>query len=391
MSGTAGGTGFYRILVAVETDATQYYGPDAKRPAVLGSGDAESLLSHIAADLKALLPEAMGCSLITAGALFDQTQVLRPEFPVFRALESVPSRRGETEFKPRLVSIGAEQGAMPVGDLQPLEEIPLGLLQLLPVVLHGPAERVTELGQAMEYRFLEEGQLSPHTATWMQTAFGIRINHARFMTLIDLNAMLRLQLDHFGFLPLWEILDTALTGHEDSLRVTSDSGMEFEWKDGAVHTEFQTFDHWATRGSGAQKIAARQALAEAYGDWTRELRQYLTTLKAHGVELQFHLPGTDEPLTGTFMVEQSDSEPGSGDSTITEHSYSELGTVAITVLRGGQVENYYPLTAQGLNDIHTHLRKHVPGQHTVAFPGTILYDSKTRRLVPDTDPMKGSG
>ena len=30
----------------------------------------------------------MHCSLIAAGALFDQTQVLRPSYPVFNALES---------------------------------------------------------------------------------------------------------------------------------------------------------------------------------------------------------------------------------------------------------------------------------------------------------------
>ena len=82
-------TTFYRMLVAVETDATRYYGPDAIRPAVLGERDAEQLLSHLAADLKALLPEVASCSLITAGVLLDQTQVLRPGYPVFEALEDV--------------------------------------------------------------------------------------------------------------------------------------------------------------------------------------------------------------------------------------------------------------------------------------------------------------
>jgi hypothetical protein len=100
---------------------------------------------------------------------------------------------------------------MPNSDLQPLPDIPLGLLQLLPVVVNGPPELVEELGQAMEYRFLEEGQVSAHSASWLETAFGISINHARMMTLTDLNAMLRMQLDHFGFLPLWELLDAALS------------------------------------------------------------------------------------------------------------------------------------------------------------------------------------
>jgi hypothetical protein len=82
-------------------------------------------------------------------------------------------------------------------------------------------------------------------------------------------------------------------------------------------------------------------------------------------------------------MEPSESTSGSGDSTITEHSFSELGTIAVTVRNGGRVENYYPLCSGGLNDIQAHIRTHVPGVHSVAFPGTILHDEITRRLIPD--------
>jgi hypothetical protein len=165
------------------------------------------------------------------------------------------------------------------------------LLQLLPVVVHGPAPLVEQLGQAMEYRLLEQGQLSPHAASWLQTAFRVSINHARLMTLTDLNAMLRLQLEHFGFLPLWELLDAALSGRGDALRVRTPSGKTLDWKDGEVHAVFETFDYWAREGGGAGLPAGRLALAGGYGDWTREMRQYTTTLRAHGVAISFHLPG----------------------------------------------------------------------------------------------------
>ena len=253
-----GSTDFYRILVAIETDATRYYGPDAIRPAVLEKSDAEQLLAHVAADLKGLLPEISSCSLIAAGALFDQTQVLRPGYPVFQALEEVSIDNRQDRFKPGLISVGASGGRMPVAALQPEPEIPPGLLQLMPLSVHGPAEQVAALGQAMEYRFLEEGQLSAHSAAWLQTAFGVTVSHARLMTLTDLNAMLRLQLDHFGFLPLWKLLDAALEG-QHSLAVASERGMRLEWRDGAVHTAFQTFDYWANAGAGAALPAERQA------------------------------------------------------------------------------------------------------------------------------------
>ena len=377
-------SGFYRVLVAIETDPTRYYGANASRPALLGASEAEQMLAHVAADLKSLLPEISNCSLIAAGALFDQTQVLRPSFPIFSALEAVSTNDSAENFKPGLVSIGAINGKMPSTDLQPLPDIPLSLLQLLPVIIHGPADLVEELGQAMEYRFMEEGQVSAHSAAWLETSFGISVNHARMMTLTDLSAMLRMQLDHFGFLPMWELLDAALSGRPEPLLVKTQSGQELEWKNGAVHTSYETFDSWASSGAGAQILAARQALAAAYGDWTRDFRQYLTTLKAHGLDFVFRLATNDLPLEGTFYKEQSSASPGATASTITEHSYSELGTIAVTARNGDSVENYYPLCPQGLNDIQAYLREHVPGVHTVAFPGTILYDENTRRLVPDT-------
>jgi hypothetical protein len=377
-------SGFYRILVAIETDATRFYGANASRPALLGTSESEQMLAHIAADLKSLLPEISNCSLIAAGALFDQTQILKPSFPVFGALEAVSTNDSAENFKPGLVSIGAKNGEMPSSDLQPQPDIPLGLLQLLPITVHGPADLVEELGQAMEYRFMEEGQVSAHTAAWLEPAFGISVNHARLMTLTDLNAMLRMQLDHFGFLSMWELLDAALSEQPGPLLVKTQNGHEFEWKNGAVHTGYETFDSWASNGAGAQIVAARQALAAAYGDWIREFRQYLTTLTAHGLDFSFHLAGNGHPMEGTFFKEQSNASPSASDSTITEHSYSELGTIAVTARNGDNLENYYPLCPRGLNDIQAYLRKHVPGMHTVAFPGTILYDENTRRLVPDT-------
>lgn len=379
------GTGHYKILVAIETDATRYHGADSMRPALLEGQDAEQLLAHLAADLKSMLPSISHCSVLAPGALFDQTQILRPSYPVFAALEAASTAERAEGFRPGMASIAAVNGRMPVIDLQPLDDIPLGLLQLLPLVLHGPAEEVTELGQAMEYRFLEEGQLSAHSAKWMETAFGISINHARFMTLTDLNAMLRMQLDHFGFLPMWEMLDAALNNRAETLRVQTGSGTIFEWRGQAVHTRFETFDFWANEGGGRNFEASRHLLAEGYGDWTREIRQYLTTLEAHGVSLRFHLPGADRSvLQGNYFVEDSEARPASDAAVVTEHSFGELGTISVSLVKEERLFNYYPLSPAGLNEIHAAIRRLVPNGHTVAFPGTVQYDESGRCLKADS-------
>jgi hypothetical protein len=80
-------------------------------------------------------------------------------------------------------------------------------------------------------------------------------NHARFMTMTDLNAMLRMQLEHFGFLSLWELLDAAINTPAQLLEVHTPGGLKFRWQDGAVHSVFETFDWWANRGGGADKPA----------------------------------------------------------------------------------------------------------------------------------------
>ena len=83
------------------------------------------------------------------------------------------------------------------------------------------------------------------------------------------------------------------------------------------------------------------------------------------------------------LQEAGMQEAGSLDSAVTEHSFGDLGTIAVTVVHEGRTDNFYPLTAQGLNDIHNHLRGRIPDKQTVAFPGTLLYDERKRCLKAD--------
>lgn len=381
-----------RILVAIETDATRYHGEFARRPRLLDKAEAEQMLAHLATDLAAGIPETRHCALSMAGALYDQTQLLHPGYPVYARLESLleESFRDE-DFEPRLLSIGALSGQMPEAELQPGKDIPLGLLQTLPLLVSGEAELVGRLADTMEHGFLESGQLSAHSARALEANFGIAVNHARFMTLTDLNAMLRLQLEHFGFLPLWELLDAAINQPGEPLAVAAGRGQRFRWDGRAVRAEFETFDHWAQRGGGRDLAAGDQSLAREYAEWTREYRQYLATLQAHGVAVEQSLPGEPgEPLPGSYLVERSRQAPAREAAAVTEHSSGELGTVAVTVVRGGEQINYYPLLPAGLNALHAEIRQSMGGEAGLSFPGAVLYDEAGRALVPDAMPA-GSG
>ena len=375
------------ILVGIETDPTRYHGENANRPALLDRIAAEQVLAHIAADLTSMFPAINRCALSMAGALFDQTQVLRPQLPVFSALKSLQqSANPGDDFQPRLLSIGASEGQMPLPDLQPFENIPLGLLQILPILVSGPADHVDELAREMEHRFIETGQLSAHSAKGLEAHFQVSVTHARFMTITDLNALLHLQLKHYGFLPLWELLDAAMNPPAGALEVSTAGGPRFKWQEGAVHSFFESFDWWAQYGGGADKPAHNQQLQAAYADWTQEYRRYLTMLTAHGVKVCQYLPGLeDAELKDSFLLEESTVIPGTSALPVTEHSAGELGTVAVTVVSGRRQMNFYPLRADGLNDLHQFIREQ-GYSGDVAYPGRICYDENSRQLISECLP-----
>ncbi len=375
------------ILVGIETDPTRYHGESAQRPALLNRVAAEQVLSHVSADLTALFPSVNRCSLSMAGALFDQTQVIRPGLPVFKGLETLQqsSNPGE-EFLPRLLSIGASEGRMPLESLQPFADIPLGILQILPILVTGPKNLVEELSTEMEHVFFEKGQLSAHSAKGIESQFRVSVNHARFMTITDLNALLHLQLKHFGALALWELLDAALNQSLEPLEVRTDKGLTFKWYDGAVHAFFESFDWWSNHGNGVQLNADNRQLQSAYADRTLEYRRYLTTLAAHGVNVIQHLPGLEDAvLDDSFLMEESTLNPQKTAVPVTEHSTDETGIIAVTVVKGKRQINFYPLNPGGLNDLHQFIREQGLGGD-IAYPGHICYDEHSRQLVSDDLP-----
>ena len=368
------------FLVAVETDPLRYHGEHAVRPAPLSPQETEQLLAHVAADLGKLFPDVNQHGLCLVGALYDQAQVLRPGQPLFRAMADVARRRWKQQGRRSgLLSVGTADGHLPRDELVPDGALPPGILQLLCLQLHGDAEALRSLEDEMEHRFMEEGQLSPLSARALERAFGIATTHVRFLTVTDLLAMLKLQLEHFGFPALWTLIDAAL---EDAppCEVTGEGGQHFRWADGAVRAEFETFDHWARRGGGRDLPA--DALAATYLAWTREYRQLLITLSAHGIQVEQHLPGSDAPLTGLFL-EESGAEAGDQPNAITEHDGGELGTLAVTVAQDGRLRHFYPLAPEGSNALHAHIAGLGIAHEGLSFPGRLCFDPEQRRLAAD--------
>ena len=371
------------ILVAIETDPTCFHGEHARKPVVLERAAAEQVLAHLGADLARLLPEMAHHALAMPGALYDMTQLLRPGYPLLAALQPLLRDSQARSYAPSMLSIGASNGLLPVPELQPDPAIVPGPLQLLVLMASGEADGISQLGDRIEHLFLEQGQVSAQSARALEAQFGLAITHARFMTLTDLEAMLRMQLEHFGFLPLWELLDAALQEQSGSLRLNAGQGQQFHWDGQKVLARFETFDYWASHGGGQQLDTGQ--LEQAYCDWTRGFRRYLLTLDAHGVAVEVCLPGQAGSRDDSFLVEASDRQAPEGAAAITEHVSQDVGTVAVTVVVDGQLQHYYPLAPAGLNDLHAQISARHFG-NSMAIPGGIIFDHEARALQPDLLP-----
>jgi hypothetical protein len=176
----------------------------------LERADAAPLIEPILIDLQRLLPGAAGLDLGLAMASFDPAELLRPGWPVFTTLADLLIGAPGERVQARVVSLSASEGRMPSTGLQPDRSLRGGPLRLLPFVLRGGAEHVAEVGRQMESELMEKGMAAAATALAAQTAFGLQLEHARYLSLHDLCAMTAMQYEHAGLAPVWRLLEAAL-------------------------------------------------------------------------------------------------------------------------------------------------------------------------------------
>ena len=107
-------------------------------------------------------------------------------------------------------------------------------------------------------------------------------------------------------------------------------------------------------------------------------------LTAHGVRVSQHLPGLeDAELSDSFLLEESTYTPGQSTAQVTAHSADDLGTIAVTVISDIRQMNFYPLQANGLNDLHQFIREQ-GYSGDVAYTGQLRYDENSRQLMAES-------
>ena len=399
-------------VLALELDF-QHADPAGVPPAPLDVAAATALAGHIAKDLDRILGGIQHVGLILPGALYDQTEILRPGFPLSGALAELYGGGSRSPlFTPQLIALGTDRGFFPIAAINPMRRPGSGPLLVLPFCFVGQADDIAGLARVMEDILLQSGEVSQATREAVQQRFGLTARNLSFATLSDLCALLRVQLESNGLLPLWDLLEQGWFERPGVRAIVLENGNRFWVTQGDAHTVFHTFDDWAQFGPG--RILPATALENGYRGWVRAQRQYALALGLYGLHVRWVLanPALEKTLetadgadavvalreipclSGDYLVERifhNDCEQPESRLQVTHQADAELGTLAYTVTAldaAGQLtrlEHYYPLQAQGVQVIIDHLIQRCVEQSAereVLHPGRLLYSETGRGLRP---------
>src|SRR5579859_6705709 len=197
--------------------------PDAHAAhATLEPASAAELAEGIARDLAILVPEAAGLDLVVLAAHYDPVELLRPGWPLHAALDAL-ALRAPLNAAPaasdghindgRILAFGARDGALPEAVPAPAPDYAQGAMRVVPFLLRGDAHsraRLEQVGDALEDVLIDRGMAGAATALYAQQAFGAPIEHARYLTIHDLAALMAMQYEHAGLGKLWPLIEAAL-------------------------------------------------------------------------------------------------------------------------------------------------------------------------------------
>lgn len=251
--------------------------------AALDAAAAGDLTALLGRDLSALVPAVRECDLALMAAHFDPAEALRPGWPLHRrALELLQRAPGQAQGA-RMVGFGADaQGDVPL-PLQADANLAGGGLRILPFVLRGDA--ATEVGMQLEDLLLDRGMAAADTALALQDGLGAAIEHARYLSLHDLAAMMALQYQNVGLEPLWTLLETALL--EPEAEAWLDAGPEplARYGDGEVRIALVDPSAWRKRYASGESDGAK--LERGFEHFQARQRQFAAVLEAHAVPVTF--------------------------------------------------------------------------------------------------------
>lgn len=278
--------GALALELRVPAPSTQPH--EAAATLALSQAQAGALAERIARDLAGFVPEAAGLQLVTVGAHYDPVELLRPGWSLHQELDQLAAR-APGESQGRVIAFGTHDGRLP-GALAPSPDHAGGPLRLVPFVLSGDPDAIARVGHRFESELIERGMASADTALTAQEAFGVQIEHARYLTAHDLAAMTALQYEHAGLGALWPVLETALL--QPSAEAWLDAPPEplVHYADGEARIALFEARAWKRRyaaGTPCDTTEQREKLDRQHQHFMNRQRQIAAVLGAHGVPVNF--------------------------------------------------------------------------------------------------------
>ncbi|WP_154223972.1 hypothetical protein [Marinicella rhabdoformis] len=320
---------------------------------------ADHIGQMLARDLRAIMPlDEDDSALAFAAAAFPVEQILQPKWPVHDALKQYAEAafQGELQMN-KVLTIGSDNGFMPQG-LHPTDSDQV--LMLMPFVLFTNND---ELAEQFEADLMHKGMISPPCFEAISAHLTPNINHANYMTTLDLLAMMHNHYEQLGMDPVWQVIEAALL--QKQAKMASQSPQ---------HNHFFLVDHlvFSPMFSYGQMASYFNAESKAYMEWLIAQRTAMSAFQAHGLELHLfqatEWPLSDEKiclggfekhrLTGDYWTEiQGEIRP---DLPVELNFFEsqQAGLVAISVKNtDAQSQHiYYPLSPQGINSIEKSIK-----------------------------------
>ena len=236
----------------------------------------EALVKAVADDLLRLLPEVENARLILGGTLLDGAEVLRPGFAAHASLAELGLRLPHGNGG--VVGIGSHQGRMPSLALQPDAQFAGSPMRYLPLVIEADPDQADALGGRLEQVLAQQGEAGANAADRIMRACGVRLAHARYLSLADLLALNCVQYEHAGFAVHWLLIEAALMSPGRIETALSPHGARWSW-DG-THVALETPRAFITRTQPPP-----ESRVNAYASAVFELRQAAALFGVHGLTL----------------------------------------------------------------------------------------------------------
>ena len=255
------------------------------RRLVLEQHAASELAGLLARDLARFDDHAPDFDLALLGAAYDPVELLRPRWPLHRELERLVAQ-APGAGRPRVIAFADRAGQLPP-NLQPQAEFGGGALRLLPWVLRGSRRELEALTARFESTLLETGMAGADTALCAQQHFGAQVEHARYLTVHDLAALMAMQYEHVGLAAAWALIETALLAPEEVHWLDAPPEPLVRLANAEARIALFDDESWAANGfaPAGQQDAAR--MSRDFDRFQMRQRQLAALLQAHGLAVRF--------------------------------------------------------------------------------------------------------